>query len=816
MKEDAIILDGHKKYIALSFIIVFYLLGLLLYLRGEVLLPEPLSPREEKIQLAGDIVTCRVIGNDFCINKVNIPVCADNLHSDSKLNVMIIRGHNLGDESEVLEKKVVSASDIETEILIQFSDIKLKHNRDYTIVIDGMEFDENEELYLYKNESGDGFACDITYFSRTSKLFFVWKIILVLVPMLFVCCILFGVGVWRALGLEVILDCVILYILALLDCFALILPVFFTLSIVSTVFIIYKLFSDENGLAIQKSNIFEALTFGMIAVILMYVSRFQKVWAWDEMTHWGTVVQGMWMFDKMPQHSRYSGFNFRYPPVYSLYQLLYIELRGKYSEAVLFFAKYLMEAMLSISAFSGLKIKKKTEWFYILVVMMVLILPSFVMGSTSGLPYTLYADIVFGAATGYFFIALTRFICNVGVVESIELAGAVFLLPLIKESGMIVLTAVLIGILTTCVGFKLLKKSARLHMGSTFGIIVSMFVLSKLSWSLFLMSRMKDIEVAVDEQASASGMFSILDLFNFLIGKGKQYQYDLIWIHLKKLFIGKYYVEEWITLSFVAFLFMLVVCFSLGCRILNINDPSKFELFSIGVISTTALLVGYWMVYAFSYTEQEGIALASEDRYLGSWLLGVCLWMLYYVFSNYVGEATYQYRYYLSLMVLGIVLVTGGYKGIKYAQQSSNYLDDGAKKAEVLRNILNESDKLYYVSAGDNGFKYIQYMYYSAPIILNPLMSYDNETGEVMVSYMPRIESPSEYERQLSLDDFVEDIEDYDYLYVETSDARFVDDYGVLFDDEIVDGMLYKINSKGTGVRLVSYQTVYQRRSENK
>ena len=60
------------------------------------------------------------------------------------------------------------------------------------------------------------------------------------------------------------------------------------------------------------------------------------------------------------------------------------------------------------------------------------------------------------------------------------------------------------------------------------------------------------------------------------------------------------------------------------------------------------------------------------------------------------------------------------------------------------------------------------------------------------------------------MDDFVEDIEDYDYLYVETSDARFVDDYGVLFDDEIVDGMLYKINSKGTGVRLVSYQPVYQ------
>lgn len=347
-------------------------------------------------------------------------------------------------------------------------------------------------------------------------------------------------------------------------------------------------------------------------------------------------------------------------------------------------------------------------------------------------------------------------------------------------------------------------------MGSAFGTIVSMFVLSKLSWSLFLMSRMKDIEVVVDEQASASSMFGILDLFYFLIGKGKQYQYDLIWIHLKELFIGKYYVEERITFSFVAFLFMLVVCFALGCRNLNINDSSKFELFSVGVISTTALLVGYWMVYAFSYTEQEGIALASEDRYLGSWLLGICLWMLYYVFSNYVGETTDQYRYSLSLLIWGIVLVTGGYKGIINAQQSSNYLDDGAKKAQVLRSILNESDKLYYVSAGDNGFKYLQYMYYAAPIKLNPLMSYDNETGEVMVSYMPRIDSPGEYERQLSLDDFIEDIEDYDYLYVETSDARFVDDYGELFDDEIVDGMLYKIIPKDTGVRVVSYKPVYQ------
>lgn len=101
-------------------------------------------------------------------------------------------------------------------------------------------------------------------------------------------------------------------------------------------------------------------------------------------------------------------------------------------------------------------------------------------------------------------------------------------------------------------------------------------------------------------------------------------------------------------------------------------------------------------------------------------------------------------------------------------------------------------------------------MYYAAPIKLNPLMSYDNETGEVMVSYMPRIDSPGEYERQLSLDDFIEDIEDYDYLYVETSDARFVDDYGELFDDEIVDGMLYKISPKDTGVRVVSYKPVYQ------
>lgn len=105
MKEDVIILDGHKKYIALSFVIVFYLMGLFLYLRGDILLPEPLSLRDEKIQLAGDVVTRRVIGNDFCINKVNIPVCADNLHSDLKLNVLLIGGNNLSDEYEVLEKR---------------------------------------------------------------------------------------------------------------------------------------------------------------------------------------------------------------------------------------------------------------------------------------------------------------------------------------------------------------------------------------------------------------------------------------------------------------------------------------------------------------------------------------------------------------------------------------------------------------------------------------------------------------------------------------------------------------------------------------
>ncbi|SDA69979.1 hypothetical protein SAMN02910275_02248 [Butyrivibrio sp. INlla18] len=548
----------------------------------------------------------------------------------------------------------------------------------------------------------------------------------------------------------------------------------------------------------------------MLICIFFVLSQKLVVRSWDDMTEWATVVQGMWQFGKMPQHEFYSGYNYRYPPVYSLYQLFVIYINSAYDEHLLFLAKYILETIFALACFSNIK-SKRTGIYYLMAMTVICFLPVLTLGK-SDLPYALYADVLFGVLAGYFFVSFSRWASKKGKVELVELALATFMITLVKEAGMIVVAALWASVITIDVVMMICKSQKRKGINDfiPFFISIGTFIVSKLSWSFFLKSRIDDIgDVAVDTQTGVSYVGIVAQIYNFFIGKGESYQYETVKLYLKSLFTRNdfrfiVWEQPWATLFLVG-----VVIFIIYFRVLNLRIVNNIKAIIRGILTAIYILIGYWMTYAFFLPSNEAVKLKSMDRYLGSFVLGCYLWMFYETLNQL--ELFEDIKLSISMVIISLIIVVtaGGLDALQYALFSQDVIEYQKDDRLNFRKALNEKDKVYYINAYDNGYDYITYMYLASPIRLNSLFSID-QYGQTIVSYVPRIHKQKDFEREMTYDEFLLDISKYDYVYICVVDSEFRVDYGEAFSDMIENKTLYKVNNDD-GVYLTKFKNVKEK-----
>ncbi len=803
----------NKKMLIYVFIFCIFGIGGITWFAGDSFF---ISRSNGDVQVAlsdGTSFSQRLLGNDYSIQEMTIDILKKDISDDAVLDVYLVQKNDGFENCNILAKETFSADCIKNsnQLVFCFPDIKLLYNRDYYIDFKFSDSVPNKVIYLAGNTDlsdlytiegqnyGVGLDFDIKFFTHHSKLFFLWKMCLLFGTLIIALCKINKVYFWEAAGVVCSGSIFCLYFFGILGklkwgYYSLIL-----VSAISLIYIVWFVFRhDYETITGFWKNYMHHGVWGCILIVFLWllVDSGKIIQFRDEMTHWATAARDMYWFDSFGLHKDSTVILFRYPPSYTIFQYLFLQLYAKFSPGILNFSKHFLESVL---IFSCLDKGKKNSYANIAFVILCIGLPElffkdYVLSS-------LYNDVTIGIMFGYVLIRFKKVLDECSVYHIISLALAVMSFVLMKDSALVIALAMLAALFCLIIFDTIYKKYSFRSWMPAFGIVACVSIISELSWHIYL--RMNAICIAAESSSSnpvlnanvntlsASGMDKnrICDYF---LGKGEEYQYDIILKHIKKLLFMSDYNNRFIPLSYIGWMIIICVLFWVIMKHIGKDQLYKKELLFI-ILMSVGVVVAFHILYTFTFSEKEARVFAQEDRYLGAFLIGVVLYGLYILTDAAAKKSQLLYSKGIlafSIVVLLLTSVCQNYRlwALEGPKEKGHSDWRTYQQSLIMRSLIKETDKIYYVSKNDDGDFYWCYRYYLMPASLS-------NTGK---KYYPVIkEDPDEFEYCISIDDWKKVLSEYDYLFVNFCDEDFVSNYGSLFEDpnDIGNGGLYRINS---------------------
>ena len=666
-------------------------------------------------------------------------------------------------------------------------------------------------LYSEENDYGISLACTIQYFTHHNKVFFLWEVLFVFGSLIIAFCVLRKAHFWEAAGTVCIFSVLWMYCFGLLGILK---WGFYTLllwALAAFVFLIFYIFRHrvEEVEIIWKEQVQSGWLCWIALIFLYFVVDFGKIiQCWDEMTHWAVAAQDMYMFDAFSVHENSSVVLMRYPPVYTIFQYLFMQLYGKSSAGMMHFAKHFFESALLLSCLEGERERKLP-----LVVMVIFCIGLPEVFFSEYIVDSLYNDITIGILFGYSLVQLKKMIDNFSAYHVLTFLLSVIACILSKDTGLVFIL-VMTGGIVCVVLYQLLIEKQGLDKNWTKGAIVTAIavVLGELSWHGYLKNKLSQITVQTNVQTDIVGASGVKKnrFIEYLIGNGEAYQYEIIPRHIKKLLFGNDFSNRYFDLSFG--IWIILICVFLWFIVKKRKEEAKYSKWLVFIISASlGVCLAFQLLYTFTFSKGDALVFASEKRYLGGFLTGVTLLCFCIMKSMEDDRRTYFYKKLMIGGCLAILLFTDFclYYRVQSGDESEwnrDVSEDTYNKAIQLRRLIQEKETVYCISKGDTGNRYLCYRYYLIPAKTNPR---EGNIGSSGVSYYPVLNNPNEYEYQITPEEWSEVLREYDYLFIDRCDKDFTESYGSLFEDveDIEDGGLYRV-SPGKDKILRRYTTV--------
>lgn len=799
-------LYNKKKIVFISIIAAYLLAGSVLFARGSSL-AESRQSDGKTITLSADMpIAQRILGNDYRIQQITFYIAEQNISDDVSLDIYLTQGDYDLNNTVILEKVVYNVNQLKNrkELCVSFPQTKLVYNKDYYIVfkytdnLEGASIElltngDNGGIYSGEADYGLSLAYDVNYASHYNKLLFVWQITFIFGSIIIAFCIIKKIYFWNAAAVTCILSALWMYCFGILG---LLKYGFVSLFIIAAgaflfniVYMIKKPLAALEG--IWKTYIRGGWICWCIFIVLYLLTDSGKIIRfWDELSHWGLTVQDMYMFDSFPIHEKSNVLIMRYPALYPVFQYLFLCLYGKYSAGIMHFAKHFFEISLIASCLEGEKNKKLS---ILAVIVFCIGLPEvffseYMVGS-------LYNDITIGLAFGYVLVQLWKFMEHKTKFYLFTFVLGILTCILYKDTGLVYILVMVGGIICILLYQILEEKRVNKNWILLTGITVLTVLIGEFSWhGYYLKTQLEHVVVQPNTStsfATATGISEKNRVIEYLTGNGEPYQYYIIPEHIKKLLFQNDFSNQIFDLSFV--IWGLIICALLWYLVCK-NRELRYRQWMIFVVSMfLGIIVAFQLLYTFTFSQKEALIFASEDRYLGAFLIGIILLLVCILQKVTDGNTKWNYNNVMLCVCIIVAFLTNFC--VYYRNQSSSdnlwiesVSEDAQRysKALQLRHIVQEKEKVYFISKGDSGYYFIFYRYYLMPAKLNP-------EGK---GYYPVTGEPADFQFSISAQEWREILKEYDYLFIDRCDEKFTESYGVLFEDieDIEDGGLYRIS----------------------
>lgn len=814
----------------LAIIFIFLVIGIILGLRNGYY-EEEYEATDISIRLDSENdISQKILGNGYELVEFKIAISDMELYEDSIIYVYLTKSSRNITDDNVLEELHLSGEEISNgELTCLFDKVSMTYDRDYYIIIKYnqpdnkgyIDFNMGEGISTCPSYGNDikyvnPLAYDMECVTGNTSMFFLWKFVFVFVTITLAYAIYRKIPFIKSMAVVILGTDVLIYVSGFFNNLLFGYYLCLILAFIMMVYIIVKIVKtdDESVEAFYQDNIRNQIWIWLIITALcMVASRGKSAIDADVLVQWGLSVKNMYVFGKFPVHEMSNVVSYRYPPLYPIFQYFCMRLYGHWSESILYFGKYFMMLSIITSCCSYKRIKG-----FVGIVALTLIgicVPEVFFDS--GVSYSLYADEVLGIILGYALICTYRIVWKNENIK-FELFVAMLSLGLTKESGLILGFLIVVSVLVVrnCYSIKQDKRLSveRRMTFTSVGAITLAFVPWQIylkvyrglvSFGVSIINRKEDVYLAsadnstiinmmpsaknIDGNILMSSIFrtsglSIQKILEYITGKAEAYKYNIIAIHLKKLMFGEYYEIANMTLPFV-------ICFAIIIFIIYaISKKTNGQL----IYTLTLIALGYVMflqvVYTFTMTEGEAYLIASEERYLGTFLTGILMLAIYLVIAGVEPDYYKKKEMLLYSVIVSMVLIIS--TNCAYCFRSSILeteniydKDDAIRDDAVkLRKYLDEGDTVYILCEG-SGY----YMYYNYMLLPVKNSQHTFPTDETVWKSIFDIEP----------EQLLNNMKKYKYIYLRISNDGFDEKYSQLFanPEDIENTSLYSFGNDG-------------------
>lgn len=510
---------------------------------------------------------------------------------------------------------------------------------------------------------------------------------------------------------------------------------------------------------------------------------------WDEFSHWGLTVKNMFNLDVLGNQAVATTTFKSYPPAVALFQYFLQKLSGAFIEANLYRAINIFNLALLIPIFKLVNWKQPKQILMLAFIMMALPLAFYYE-----FYHTIYVDATLGVLFGfilytYFSECLTKF-------NLINLTLAFMVLILTKETGFGLAALALVIIIPDLVmnrqEVKRYLKQNRFINKLIFILPLLGILFAKYSWNTYL--KITQTESYWGEPGVT--LSKVLDLY---ADTQPAYRKETMLNFFNALFTDKI-AGFMIDINFIGFLFIFA---ALGFFLVYLTKEQNkmrirwaMRLSFIGCIIFAASLLS---VYLFTYSESEATGLASLARYLGTYLTGFFIFIIYMILNAKEQAAPWVNKYLFGGCIAVLLIVINVKPLLNCTILAPYYIDqtiearkEYAKMERVFDVVNPQNEKVFIIAQGSKSG------HLTARYILTPI-----QTNTWYFSLGQS--SDNEFTVDLAPSDLQMMWKEYDYIYLYRVDETFRKQYGPLLFGEnemLHNDTLYRIVQDGDKMTL--------------
>ena len=577
----------------------------------------------------------------------------------------------------------------------------------------------------------------------------------------------------------------LLYIAGLFNLMKYAVYAIYVLSIISFIYIIYCVIK-------KKIKIREIFTPGIIiyifvVMIMAFMVKDTYYYVWDEFSHWGSNLKAMVQYDLFWSNKIYDGVHVVYTPIAGIVEYFFCKINGGFAEDVSYMAinTFIITLLLPIIKCQKHNVKNyiKLILFWLLIYCSVKLL-NFQISS-------IYIDLLLGIL---FTLGIILAFRVDGKEDKINLILTLIMMPLLKDSGLLLLGIILMELFFSKIVLKIIeeRKITKQHL-KVFGIIVLMLIIPLVfygTWKIYCGVNGKVLDDRHDKNAISE--INIVEYIKgILLLNTDNPKYKDISNSFYDALNGLEVAGGTDSRATAVKLVVLLDILGIILYLMNKNEEDKKKIATV-IISLNIGFVLYCLLllatFMFAFTETEGRALASYSRYMSTYFIAWVIITLGLASNSKIKNTILP-------IIIAILLCL-------YPINIANLMDTTSRKnlsgiddeirteANIIQENVNLSDKVYiiYQNIG-GGYEYHKLRYSISPIITN--LMYEWSLG-------PKYYDTDIWNLDLTKEEFEKKLidENFDYVFIAKIDKQFVDIYGSLINFDFTTKSYEELNNK--------------------